>query len=325
MARPKDAVQSAAIDLSMGTSQLPGRETLDREMLRGLNVRSDGAGLVRFAVHLMIILITGLLVHLARNGGVLIVPMMILHGFAIVTLFAPMHECVHMTPFRSRWLNKAVGWIAGVGSFYNSDYYRRYHHWHHRFTQDPEHDPELKTPKPRTLAEYWLRLSGLLFWRDKVRDMVMVSLGRTRHLPFVPTSAHGVLAWSMRAQVALYFAVAGAAVVMKSDAPLVYWLIPAILGQPLMRAILIAEHTGCNEESNGLTNTRTTLTLWPIRLLMWNMPFHAEHHLYPSIPFHALPRAHASIRERIVHLDDGYVHVNRDIRQGLKPSAQAAA
>ena len=23
-----------------------------------------------------------------------------------------------------------------------------------------------------------------------------------------------------------------------------------------------------------------------VRLLMWNMPFHAEHHLYPFIPFH---------------------------------------
>jgi fatty acid desaturase len=50
---------------------------------------------------------------------------------------------------------------------------------------------------------------------------------------------------------------------------------------------------------------------------MWNMPFHAEHHLYPSIPFHALPRAHARIRARLTHLDEGYIKVNRDIRRSL--------
>jgi fatty acid desaturase len=117
--------------------------------------------------------------------------------------------------------------------------------------------------------------------------------------------------------------VAGVAIFYQSTAPLVYWILPVLLGQPLIRAILIAEHTGCSEGPNGLTNTRTTLTSWPVRLLMWNMPFHAEHHLYPSIPFHALPRAHARIRERLTHLDDGYLKVNRDIRRSLSiPAGQ---
>ena len=52
-------------------------------------------------------------------------------------------------------------------------------------------------------------------------------------------------------------------------------------------------------DRNGLTNTRTTLTNAAVRLLMWNMPFHAEHHLYPSIPFHRLPDAHATLRDRL--------------------------
>src|SRR3546814_17307512 len=56
-----------------------------------------------------------------------------------------------------------------------------------------------------------------------------------------------------------------------------------VLGMPFLRLYLMAEHTGCSEADNGLTNTRTTLTAWPVRLLMLNMPFHAEHPLYPSI------------------------------------------
>jgi fatty acid desaturase len=125
----------------------------------------------------------------------------------------------------------------------------------------------------------------------------------------------------MRGQVALYLLIAGGAIFYQSTAPLVYWILPVLLGQPLIRFILIAEHTGCNEESNGLTNTRTTLTSWPVRLLMWNMPFHAEHHLYPSIPFYVLPDAHMRIRARLMHLDDGYIKVNRDIRCSLSTPA----
>jgi fatty acid desaturase len=37
------------------------------------------------------------------------------------------------------------------------------------------------------------------------------------------------------------------------------------------------------------------------------MPYHAEHHAYPAVPFHALPALHARVRERIEHLEPGYV------------------
>ena len=317
MADRPSTLQDLVTDLSMGTSQLPGRDVLGRTALRVLNIRSDRHGVGRLLGHCLTILVTGGLVYALRGAVVLLVPAMILHGFALMSLFAPMHECVHMTAFRSRWLSRVIGWIAGAVSFYNSDYYRYYHHWHHRFTQDPANDPELMRPKPRTVAEYVLRLSGLLFWRDKLQDMYMVSTGRLAHLPFVSESVRPRLVWSMRAQVGLYGLIAIGALGLGSTAPLLYWLIPALLGQPVLRAILLAEHTGCSENANGLTNTRTTLTSGPIRWLMWNMPYHAEHHLYPSIPFHALPRAHAQLQTRLAHLDTGYIAVNRAIVQRL--------
>ena len=40
---------------------------------------------------------------------------------------------------------------------------------------------------------------------------------------------------------------------------------------------------------------------------MWNMPYHAEHHLYPSIPFHRLGDAHTALRARLGFLQRGYV------------------
>ena len=63
-----------------------------------------------------------------------------------------MHECVHRTAFASRLANDLVGWIAGVLSFYNSTFYRHFHAWHHRYTQDPARAPELMNSKAGSLA-----------------------------------------------------------------------------------------------------------------------------------------------------------------------------
>jgi fatty acid desaturase len=55
-------------------------------------------------------------------------------------------------------------------------------------------------------------------------------------------------------------------------------------------------------------------------LLMWNMPYHAEHHLYPSIPFHQLPALHVKIRGHLKHLASSYVAANRAVAHPLYPS-----
>ena len=43
------------------------------------------------------------------------------------------------------------------------------------------------------------------------------------------------------------------------------------------------------------------------------MPYHTEHHLYPSIPFFQLPKAHAELREKLAHLAPNYVAANREV------------
>lgn len=317
--------EAASLDArDMGTSGLVGRQALEISVVRSLSERSDARGLMRFGAHLGVMMLTGLLVWWAGARWWLAVPAMILHGFTLVTMFAPMHECVHRTAFDSRILNEVFGWVAGLLSFYNFTYYRYYHTWHHRYTQDPAKDPELMTPKPRSRWEYALELSGLLFWLYRPITFGKLALGRTAGYPFIPAEARRKIAISAGIQLAIY--VAGiVSIAMGYSFALRYFFLPAMLAQPLLRAILIAEHTGCSLDENGLTNTRTTLTNGFIRLLMWNMPYHTEHHLYPSIPFHQLPRAHRELREKLTHLAPNYVAANRTILQTLGSGAAVAA
>jgi fatty acid desaturase len=108
-----------------------------------------------------------------------------------------------------------------------------------------------------------------------------------------------------------------AAILFGWRTPFIFWVLPQLLCQPFLRAYVLAEHTGCTMDRNGLTNTRTTLTNRVVRLLMWNMPFHAEHHLYPSIPFHRLADAHRSLRNRLGFVQHGYINLNLDIVRTL--------
>jgi len=68
-------------------------------------------------------------------------------------------QCVHQTAFASGATNDLVGWIAGVLSFYNATFYRHFHAWHHRYTQDPARDPELISRPIGPATDQVLRLS----------------------------------------------------------------------------------------------------------------------------------------------------------------------
>ena len=126
-------------------------------------------------------------------------------------------------------------------------------------------------------------------------------------------------------QVGVYLTLAALSLIGGNGFLLWFWLLPLAVGQPFLRFVLLAEHTGCSFSTDGTRNTRTTLTLWPMRWLMWNMPFHAEHHLFASIPFHALPAAHRSIAPHLKHVDRGYLAVHRRLLANLPALALPAS
>jgi fatty acid desaturase len=292
-------------------------QLLSATELAALNTRSNAKGLLQLVGHLAITVISGYI--WATGSWWIALPALVIYGFSFASMFAPMHEGAHRTAFANNRVNDVVSWLAGCLSFYNSTFYRRYHKWHHRYTQLPDKDPELSDPKPSHLGQYLLELSGLPWWIGKVRGHLRVAFGRVQDYPFLPETSYAEVIQSTRLQLLTYAGAIALSIALGHPWFVVlYWLLPLAVGQPVLRAILLSEHTGCTNDSNPLTNTRTTLTLFPMRFLMWNMPFHAEHHLYPSIPFHALPTAHQQLTQHMAHVEPGYIHVNRGIVAAFK-------
>lgn len=280
-----------------------------------LNLRSDRKGLLHLAGHLSIMIVSGYLWATQLHHWLIALPALVVYGFSLASMFATMHECVHRTAFATNRLNDLVGWFAGLLSLYNSTFYRRYHKWHHRYTQIPGKDPELSEPKPTNGWEYALEMSGILWWISKVRGHGRLALGQMEDHPYVSPAAQAEVIRSVRLQLAVYGGAIALSIATQQPWFWLYWLLPLAVGQPILRLILLSEHTGCSHDNNYLTNTRTTYTFWLLRFLMWNMPFHAEHHLYASIPFHALPAAHERLRPHFTHVEPHYLKVHRQITQ----------
>jgi fatty acid desaturase len=284
---------------------------VDRARLKALASRSDAKGLRQLAGHLLLLAVTGFVVS-RSVGSPWLVPALLLHGAALVFLFAPLHECIHRTAFRSIWLNDLVAWVCGAVLVLPPTWFRHFHFAHHRWTQDPARDPELARAKPVSVGGWLLYVSGMPYWRAAILGLLRRAAGRFDD-PFVPARARrGVIA-EARIYLLVYATVAAAGIGLGTWAPALYWAVPVLLAQPLLRLYLLAEHTGCPLVPDMLRNTRTTLTNGAVRLLAWNMPYHAEHHAFPAVPFHALPQLHAVLRDDLVVVAPGYVTVHREL------------
>lgn len=261
-------------------------DQLDIEAARRLTARDDGPGLRHLALHGVLMAATGALC-LSLDGAWLAAAM-VAHGILLVFLFPPLHESVHRTAFKTPWINKVVADVCGFLLLLPPRWFTAFHMAHHRFTQDPDRDPELASPKPTTFARYVYLLTGIEYWQRMVQGLIGRALGNTPGAFIDPRSRRRSIA-EARVYLLLYAAVALVSAATDPRPVLVLWIGPALLGQPFLRAYLLSEHWGCPAVKDMWRNTRSVVSVAPIRWLAWNMPYHAEHHANPGIPFHALP------------------------------------
>jgi fatty acid desaturase len=284
------------------TTFLAGLGTADRA---ALNQRSDRAGVRHLALHLGMIALSSALIAVRAPLWPLLLPV---QGILITFLFTLEHECTHKTPFDSNWINEGAGRFAGLLLVLPFQWFRAFHLAHHRFTNIPGQDPELATPKPESVSGWLLHVSGLPYWRGNLTLLIRMAAAK-EIAPYLPERAMTRLVREARLHLAVY------ALVLLSLiwSPLIFWLwiVPSLIGQPFLRLYLLAEHGDCAFVANMFENTRTTFTNVVIRFLAWNMPYHVEHHVAPTVPFHRLPHLHRLMRDELRVTAPGYAAFTR--------------
>ncbi|WP_170414016.1 fatty acid desaturase [Ruegeria atlantica] len=243
---------------------------------------------------------------------VLIVP----QGVLLVFLFTLSHECTHKTPFKTSWLNDVIGHLVSVPIALPFTWFRYFHLAHHKWTNHPDKDPELGgKPRPRDRLSLLIYLSGWPYWKGMAFVLRQNAFGQI-DAPYLPERQHS----AMRVEARLLLAFYGVAALSLFLSPLLFWLwiLPVLLGQPFLRLYLLAEHGLCPPVANMLENSRTTFTNRIVRFLAWNMPYHAEHHAFPNVPFHQLPALHDWTREHLKSTSDGYSQFTSNYVRSVK-------
>ncbi|MEL4897841.1 fatty acid desaturase [Crocosphaera sp. Alani8] len=298
-----------ARDLNQAKDYLSPQDIFSKDELAELKKRSNIKGLRQLLMHLVVIIVSGYF-WLENNNLLIEIPSLIIYGFSLASMFAALHECVHYSAFANPRINEIVGWFAGLLSFYNSTFYCSYHIWHHRYTRIENKDPELTDLTPTNLWEYIWIISGIPWWIGKIKTHFFCAMGQFEHFPYIRKAAKSKIRRSVQLQLFIYLVAIAISFYYQQSWFFLGWLLPLAVGQTILRFILLAEHIGCTLDANPFANTRTTLTIFPIRKLMWNMPFHGEHHFCPSIPFHALDKAHIKLRPHLNNVTTGYLSVN---------------
>jgi len=245
---------------------------------------------------------------------------MLLYGGVLCFAYAASHECAHGTAFKARWLNETVFWFTSL-VFIEEPLYRRYSHaGHHTHTWFNELDPQKPYGNPMTFSHYLSGTFGLTFYFDAVRQLIRHSRGRftPQELEFLPSSEIRTAIINSRLMSACYAALLLGGIAFQSPWPFILYFIPRFLGGCIVTLYINTQHMCMAEDLyDHRQTTRSIKCGWLGRLLYWNMNYHIEHHLYPAVPFHALPELNRSIGDQLPPPLNGVVAANVDILKAI--------
>lgn len=303
-------------------AEFSGLYALTPDERRELYARRDAPGLRRFAAEFALLLASGAAtVTFAARGEGPFWPAFAAYSVLLAAMFAPMHETGHSTAFRTRGLNRLVLRITAALMLMPPTGFCAFHFEHHRKTHVTG-DPELPGGSlefatwPKNPLVLLILLSGQLVLLGKFAALVNIAVGRgeawwTRWVPFIAPAQRPTVTAEARLVLLAWLGLAALAWLWL---PALAWLLAGLSGAHLVLGpYLTAEHTGLPSTGDVLARTRSIRSNALVRWLFWNMPYHAEHHGWPPVPFHALPALHRRVADRLPVRMRGYLHVYADL------------
>lgn len=209
------------------------------------------------------------------------------------------HESGHGTAFKTRWINDVLYQVASFQVFRRPTVWRWSHARHHTDTLVVGRDPEIAAPVPTRWGRLMLSFVGIPQVTSELPKLLNNALGRLgdEEKTFIPESEWPKVVREARAWVAVYAAIVAGCVAAGTALPLLFVGLPSLYGAWLYQFFGLTQHAGLPENvTDHRQNCRTVMMNPVFRFLYWNMNYHVEHHMYPMVPFHALPRLHEAMK-----------------------------
>lgn len=273
---------------------------IDRKDLKRLMRRSDSPAIRDTLIWLALLVATG-------TGAVYFwgswwcVPFFLVYGVLYGSSSdSRWHEAGHGTAFKTRWMNVALYHLASFMIFREPTVWMWSHTRHHTDTIIVGRDPEIATPRPPDLRPLLLNIFALASSWKTLRGLLRHAAGRlsAEEETFVPQNERTKVFLYAWIYLGILAAVALACAVTGSILPAMLVGLPSIYGGFMTIFFGLTQHAGLAEDVlDHRLNSRTVYMNPVFRFLYWNMNYHIEHHMFPMVPYHALPTLHEAIKD----------------------------
>lgn len=209
------------------------------------------------------------------------------------------HECGHGTAFKTQWMNDVVYQIASFMLMRNPVTWRWSHVRHHTDTIIVGRDAEIALMRPPDLVRMVLNFFGIVDAWYSMGALSRNALGRLspEEESFIPETERAKAVRIARIHMAIYTATVALAAYLGSWLPLMLIGLPRLYGAWHMVLVGLLQHGGLADNvTDYRLNTRTVYMNPVSRFIYLNMNYHVEHHMFPMVPYYALPRLHDMIK-----------------------------
>lgn len=256
--------------------------------------------------------------------------------------FGILHEAVHGNLSENRRVNDWLGVFYGALCFLPFTTWRSLHQEHHAWVGNFEKDPVMRMVREFPKKSEMHKTADTYFWRSWIPYIAFL-----QEAVFWTGSAKLIVEKdSYQGKKGELFASVGAPLLVASALLLggfaignAFALAPAVIIYLMMVEVINLPHhlrlprlPAASEEKLSLWQqykvSRTCIyTGWFSRLVLLNFNYHAEHHMFPTLPWHELPKAYERVRAanpQGYQFCEGHdwIRVNRqkDLREVFSPT-----
>jgi len=271
-----------------------------RDKMLQLLERKDGPAIRDTIIWFGLLLGSGYLVYIWWGSWLFVLPYIIYSVLYASSSDSRWHESSHGTAFKTDWMNNLLYEIASFMVFRQSTVWRWSHTRHHSDTIIRGRDPEIAVPKPPRIGNILLGFIGIRGSVPEIRRIFLHASGKIdpEVATYLPEYEYKTVIYKARIYIVIYLFVIGLSVYSQSLLPLMFIGLPVIFGSWLMPVYGLTQHAGLQENVlDHRLNCRTVYMNRVNRYLYWNMNYHVEHHMFPLVPYHALPELHKLVKE----------------------------
>lgn len=291
---------NAALAIEKGLAEADWYQCpVPRETMRALLLRRDGPAICDTLLWFALIFASGYATEKLWDSWWAVLPYLVYAVLYASTSDSRWHESGHGTAFKTDWMNNALYEIASFMVMRESVVWRWSHNRHHSDTIIVGRDPEIAVPRPPDVKAIVMNFFGLRVYVSYFRAIAMHCMGRMSAVEktFVPASEFPRTYRNARIYTSIYAAVLALSIYQQSILPLLFVGLANLFGTWLMVVYGLTQHSGLAENVLDHRLNCRTVYMNPVnRFLYWNMNYHVEHHMFPLVPYHALPRLHQAVK-----------------------------